>query len=402
MLVIFCLFVFVVGSCIGSFLNVLIYRLPLGISTVSPRSHCPQCKHIIAWYDNIPMISWLLLGRACRHCREPIPPIYPPVEFITGLVFLLIFVAYMVLGLRHDMPTLAAPPLSADWAILALYLWLIAALLAASVIDLQRSVIPLPITSLTVAVALGAHGVFPQSLLWDISGPMAALTLGGCLGLTISAVLLRLGIFRYTFPTGQPQAFVRRPRRRASRNNSRQPEPRQHSSDDQEEPAVNPRRQILHEILYLTPPLALGFVAWLVLSGDTSLAPAWQTLMHNAHLNSLAASLFGFLVGGALVWFTRILGTLGFGREAMGLGDVHLMAASGAVLGWLGPVLAFFIAPFFGLLAVLLSVARRRSGELPYGPWLSLGILTVMLFQDKMWAYIGPGLENLWQLLVAA
>ncbi len=131
------------------------------------------------------------------------------------------------------------------------------------------------------------------------------------------------------------------------------------------------------------------------------LAGAWGRIFANAHLNALAAALFGFLIGGAIVWLTRILGTLAFGREAMGLGDVHLMAAGGAVLGWLGPLLAFFIAPFFGLLAVVLSAARRRAGELPYGPWLSLGLLAVILFQDKIWAYVGPGLEVLWELLGA-
>ena len=126
---------------------------------------------------------------------------------------------------------------------------------------------------------------------------------------------------------------------------------------------------------------------------------SWKTLVGNAHFNSLIGSLFGLLVAGGMVWLTRILGTLAFGREAMGLGDVHLMAAAGAVLGWLGPVLAFFIAPFFGLLAAILIAVRRRQGELPYGPWLSLGLLTVMLFQDKIWAYLKPGLEVAWQLL---
>ena len=71
------------------------------------------------------------------------------------------------------------------------------------------------------------------------------------------------------------------------------------------------------------------------------------------------------------------------------------------MLGWLAPVLAFFIAPFYGLIAVILSAARQRAGELPYGPWLSLGLLTTMIFQDKIWAYIGPGLELFWQLLRA-
>ena len=158
---------------------------------------------------------------------------------------------------------------------------------------------------------------------------------------------------------------------------------------------------MLHEMLYLAPAVGLALVAWLVASADTPLAEAWRKLLENAHMNALAGSLFGFIIGGAIVWLTRILGTLAFGREAMGLGDVHLMAAAGAVLGWVGPLLALFIAPFFGLLAVILSAARQRAGELPYGPWLSLGLLTVILFQDKIWAYLSPGLQILWQLLRA-
>lgn len=394
-----CLFVFLIGVCVGSFVNVLIYRLPRHLSIVSPGSHCPGCKHPIAWYDNIPLLSWFLLGRACRHCGGQIRAMYPLIELGCGLVFSLIFIAYMLLGLRENMVLLSSfpGPGSADWATLALYLWLISALLAASIIDFQYMVIPLSITSLTVVVGVLVHGLFPGPMLWQISGPTAGLTVGGCVGLIISAVLLRLGIFRPTFGTELEKGFVRRSRRK-----SRKPLPAEAEPEESDRSAtVSARKEMLHEILYLSPAVGLAVLGLLLTSGDTALAQSWERIFANAHLNALAGALFGFLIGGAIVWGTRILGTLAFGREAMGLGDVHLMAAGGAVLGWLGPVLAFFIAPFFGLLAVVLCAARRRADELPYGPWLSLGLLTVILFQDKIWAYIGPGLEMFWELVMA-
>src|SRR5688572_6436374 len=78
------------GACIGSFLNVVIYRLPLGQSLVSPPSRCPQCGYRLAWYDNVPIVGWLLLGGRCRKCRNRISIQYPLVELITALLFLLV------------------------------------------------------------------------------------------------------------------------------------------------------------------------------------------------------------------------------------------------------------------------------------------------------------------------
>jgi leader peptidase (prepilin peptidase)/N-methyltransferase len=72
---------------LGSFLNVVIHRLPRGESLVHPRSRCPSCGTQIAGYDNIPIVSWLMLRGRCRHCRAPISPRYPAVELITALVF---------------------------------------------------------------------------------------------------------------------------------------------------------------------------------------------------------------------------------------------------------------------------------------------------------------------------
>ncbi len=83
----FALLFFLVGAVLGSFANVLILRIPEGESVVSPRSRCPSCKKTIRWYDNIPILSWLLLGARCRHCGVKISWRYPFVELITAVVF---------------------------------------------------------------------------------------------------------------------------------------------------------------------------------------------------------------------------------------------------------------------------------------------------------------------------
>jgi leader peptidase (prepilin peptidase)/N-methyltransferase len=85
---------FIIGCCLGSFYNVVIHRLPNGESLVHPPSHCPGCDKPIAPYDNIPILSYLLLRGKCRHCRAPISPRYPLVEALTGLIAMLLFRRY--------------------------------------------------------------------------------------------------------------------------------------------------------------------------------------------------------------------------------------------------------------------------------------------------------------------
>ena len=75
------------GLVVGSFLNVVIARVPAGLSVVSPGSRCPSCGHVLAWYENIPLLSWLVLRARCRQCRAPISPRYPLVELLVGLLF---------------------------------------------------------------------------------------------------------------------------------------------------------------------------------------------------------------------------------------------------------------------------------------------------------------------------
>lgn len=98
---IFDVFFFILGAVIGSFLNVLIHRLPLEESIVFPNSACPSCKTAIKPYDNIPILSWLILRGRCRNCRLPISYRYPLVEFLTALLFLL---SYRHAGLTYLLP----------------------------------------------------------------------------------------------------------------------------------------------------------------------------------------------------------------------------------------------------------------------------------------------------------
>jgi leader peptidase (prepilin peptidase)/N-methyltransferase len=80
--------IFFFGLAFGSFLNVCIHRLPLGLSVVAPRSACPKCKQPISFYDNLPVLSWLILRGRCRHCKTGISPRYILIELLTGFLFL--------------------------------------------------------------------------------------------------------------------------------------------------------------------------------------------------------------------------------------------------------------------------------------------------------------------------
>lgn len=134
------LLVLAFGLSIGSFLNVVVYRLPRGLSVVKPRSKCPGCGNMIAWYDNIPVLSYLMLGASCRHCHSPISIRYPLIELATGL---LAVACYYRFGF-----SLA----------LVFYFLFAAALVAITFIDISFQIIPneisLPAIPLGIACAL--------------------------------------------------------------------------------------------------------------------------------------------------------------------------------------------------------------------------------------------------------
>ena len=81
------IYLFVIGCCVGSFINVLNFRLPLGRSIIFPSSRCTKCNFKLKWFDNIPLISWILMGAKCRSCKQKISITYPLIELTTGLIF---------------------------------------------------------------------------------------------------------------------------------------------------------------------------------------------------------------------------------------------------------------------------------------------------------------------------
>ena len=153
----------VLGLAIGSFINVVIWRVPRGMSIVAPPSSCPRCGHPVRARDNVPVLSWVLLRGRCRDCGEPISPRYPAVELLTAALF-----AWM--------PWLITPP-----AALPAYLWLAGAGVALAAIDLDVKRLPNAIVYPTTVVVIGwlaIVGVFTDlGATWRTL--LAALILGG-------------------------------------------------------------------------------------------------------------------------------------------------------------------------------------------------------------------------------
>jgi leader peptidase (prepilin peptidase)/N-methyltransferase len=130
-------FITFAGLAIGSFLNVVIWRVPRGESVISPPSHCPKCDAQIRGWDNIPVLSWLILRGRCRDCRAPISARYPGVELLTGVLF---GVVTLVLGLTWELPA---------------YLFLTAVSIALAFIDLDTKRLPNVLTLPSVPIFAG-------------------------------------------------------------------------------------------------------------------------------------------------------------------------------------------------------------------------------------------------------
>ncbi len=135
---------FIFGLIWGSFSNVVIHRLPQGLSVVRPRSHCPKCKAPIRWYDNIPVLSWIFLGAKCRACKAPISWRYPFVELLTGIVF-----AAVVWKYGYQWYTIE----------LIYFCW---ALIVVSFIDIDHFILPDVFTLSGIVIGLAGAALNPE------------------------------------------------------------------------------------------------------------------------------------------------------------------------------------------------------------------------------------------------
>ncbi|MFW6155534.1 MAG: prepilin peptidase [Planctomycetota bacterium] len=413
------IFVFMIGACVGSFLNVVIYRVPMGRSIVCPPSHCPSCGRPIRWYDNLPILSWLLLRAQCRDCKAPISIQYPLIEAATGLMVVGLYVAYFLAEAR----TLELGPGSPvgrtaldfvrAWPMFVAHAGLLCALLASAAVDLKYYVVPLPV--MWTAAALGAVAVIISPHPFLPSAPATASAVSAAAGAGILASLWaihkswltpsfidapdREGPVPPPPPLRKARASDRHRKRKGKGKKGRR---RRGSVGATGADGVNPRVEVLREVVFLAPAVVLAIVAWVLVTKVPSAAAWWGGWFDaTAHpvvaprLAGLGGVLFGFLIGGLWIWGTRIVATIAFGREAMGMGDVHILAGVGAVTGWVVPSLAFFLAPVSGLVIVLYFFVRRRQRELPYGPWLALGTVLAMVCYDALVRYVGPGLTVL-------
>lgn len=366
-------FIFCFGACVGSFLNVVIYRLPAGMSVINPPSRCPTCGANLKFFrENLPILGWFMVKGKCRYCGAKISPQYMIIEIMMALVFLGLYILMFAIA-----PTTAfwgeigGPwwyynSIVRAWPAFVVFAFLISGLVAMTVIDARTFTIPIQIplfVTFTAFIAWPLQSILPHRTSSSQTWPMPGvgwtgllMSIGGMIGVIVAFALLKAGKLRYSF--ADYAEFVK----------------------DGEVLADYPhaRREMLIEIIYLAPCMALMTIGGFI--GHSMTGHPGQ------FLQVIGSTLAGYLMGGGLIWGIRILGSLGFGKEAMGLGDVHLLAAVGACLGWSDSIIVFFLAPFFGLLWAVFSIGlasifRRSRRELPYGPHLAAATLTVILLR---------------------
>ncbi|MBI2028739.1 MAG: prepilin peptidase [Candidatus Levybacteria bacterium] len=140
------IFIFLVGTAIGSFLNVLVDRLPRGEGVFGGRSHCDKCKKDLAWYDLIPLFSFLILRGKCRYCHTPLSLYYPVVELTTGILFVLVFVFLGARIMNQELRIL-------DYITLVYYFIIISSLIVVFFTDLKYGIIPDAIVAPSIFVS---------------------------------------------------------------------------------------------------------------------------------------------------------------------------------------------------------------------------------------------------------
>ena len=180
---------FVLGACFGSFFNVIIYRLPKEESIILPASHCMNCGELIRWYDNIPIISYFVLGGKCRDCGTPFSMRYAIVELLTGILFAMVVAKYAPLITHIEIvgDKIAWGNLSTGIGLTLFHLCFVGGLIIASFIDIDHQIIPNEITFTGIPLGIIASTLFPvmqgqETRLWGLlMSLISAVACGGVL-----------------------------------------------------------------------------------------------------------------------------------------------------------------------------------------------------------------------------
>ncbi|HKX33026.1 MAG TPA: prepilin peptidase, partial [Blastocatellia bacterium] len=316
-------FAFAFGLIIGSFLNVVIHRVPRGESIVFPGSHCPACGRSIRAFDNIPVLSFLWLKARCRGCQRRISPIYPFVELLTGLVFLAIFL--------KSGPT---------WE-LSLEMIFAGLMLALIFIDARHHLLPNAITYPAFVFALAAAALRSG---W---GHQIADTVDLSLIVPLfdsEFVAWRAALFGGLLLAGAAPGFwlldyldvilFNKYFEWEEMNKTGEGET---AAEEQESPPAG---------IYLAMALGLLLaVAWAV--AVIKFSSPHLTAYPDAYHGLLRAGL-GALIGSGLIWWLRAFYFYARGLEGMGLGDVKMMAIIGAFLDWQGMLQVLLLGSALG------------------------------------------------------
>ncbi len=345
----------ILGAIIGSFLNAVIYRLPRGISLDKPRrSFCPVCEKPIAWYHNLPLISWLWLRGRCATCGNSIPFRYWIVELLTATIF---FFLWQLHG----------------WPLALIYAVLAALLVAATFIDIEFLIIPDEITlggtaagllSATLVPSLLEAETFWQGALASLAGAVLGFAL---LWLVVEGGKLAFGKKKRTF--SQPTPFTWK------RHGDTAEFDFQGERLTWEEIFSRESDEFILECDSLVPPGGEQPVRRLTFRYDRLLWEGGQANLDD--LEELSGMVHRVVIP----------------REAMGFGDVKFIAAIGAFLGWKAVLFTIFVSSVVGCLCglMLLAFSRGKGAPLiPFGPFLALGALLWMLGGSGLWDwYLG-------------
>jgi leader peptidase (prepilin peptidase)/N-methyltransferase len=331
-------FVFVFGTVVGSFLNVLIARLPFEKSPMWPGSRCFSCLQPIPLQYNLPIVGYLLLRGRCGMCGAAFSGRYLWVELGTGLALTGLFVLEILLnwhnspGLANAKPVVMSSLIPPAKALILFFVHgvLLCLLIACAAIDAEHRVIPPQLTYFGTIVGLIASTAFP----WPWPNPIPS---PDSLSLTISWIV---------------------------------PE---YSRD-----------------------IPTGMTLWPFAGPPPSWAPmgSWKLGLLNG--------LIGAAAGMFLVRAVKFLFELGMGREALGLGDADLLMMAGAFLGWQVAVISFFVGAFAALVLkipiLVLDLLQRRTvqRELSFGPGLAVGVVVTWLG----WPWIGPSARALFEPII--
>jgi leader peptidase (prepilin peptidase)/N-methyltransferase len=338
------------GCIVGSFLNVCIYRLPLGMSIITPRSHCPHCKYSIPWYLNIPLVTWLALRGRCKNCGAPIAARYFVVELLTGVAFLGCWLAFG--NASHPLPSL---PVAFVYAVF------LAGLIAATFIDFEHFIIPDEITFGGMVVGFAASLVLPS--LHDASTLIVGMRrsfVGAIVGAAIIYGILRLGKWlfgrqRVKLPMETKIVFT--------------------------DTSVHlPDKEIPYDELFYRRSDVIVLHARTVELVDRG----YQNVL--VRLSPLALEIGEEKMNPNDVPCLEAVSTeIVLPREAMGLGDVKFMGAIGAFLGWQGVVFSLMLSSMIGAVVGVTLIAMRRrewSSRMPYGPYIALAA-AIWIFGGK-------------------